>query len=317
MTLTIVIPVWNRADKIQACLRSIRGADDRPDWDIILVDDGSSDGSVAAIHATLAELHLNHRATVIEQANAGPGAARNTAVAASSATWFVCLDSDDIWLPWTLPTLLTVLDTNPQTDAGFMSHQDWDSAAALPDISKAELETRLYKGFFKGYMDRGFGVTVSTHNFLCRRSVFNDVGGFQTGLRVFEDSDFFLRLPLDCTILAIRQPLMMIHLDTAGSLTKSHAAVLDGLQFLRHAEARGEYPGGAGGVAERRIFLARVAQYVITNAWHNRDYAVSYGMFLRSFRELATNRCRLGILRYHRRILKDLVRTTIGAFSRS
>ncbi|MEL6610234.1 MAG: glycosyltransferase family A protein [Pseudomonadota bacterium] len=317
LTLSIIIPVWNRAASIGACLSSIKGAEDRDDWEIVLVDDGSTDDSVAQIHASLQTLGLTARATVLEQENAGPGAARNTAIEVAKGDWIVCLDSDDLWLPWTLETLLEFLEEHPETDVAFLRQMDHPQDAPVPTLSREPLQSQGFTGFLEGYMSNQFGVTVSTHNLLCRRSTFHAAGGFQTDLRVFEDSDFFLRLPPEAHIRTVRAPMLVVyHLDTPDSLTKSHEGVMKGLTFMRQAHARGEYPGGQNRIAIRRIFLARVAQFAITNAWQNRQYATSYILFLKSVWELANNRCRLFILRYHQRILKDAFSSVKGAFSR-
>jgi glycosyltransferase involved in cell wall biosynthesis len=307
-TISIIVPVWNREHLIVEALASIKGPDTL-DWEIVVVDDGSTDGSVEAIRAAFDTFGLQDRARLIEQDNAGPGAARNTAAANARGTWLVCLDSDDFWLPWTVSALLDVLRTNPEAEAGFFSNRNWNPVTPFPDIAgmtpPVSLESQQYDGFFEGHADPEFGVTVSTHNFFCRRSLFAEIGGFQTELRVFEDSDFFLRLPLNCKLLVIRAPLMVIHRNTAESLTANQGDVMDGLAFLHRAEALGEYPGGVGKVRARRIFLARVAQFAITNAWHYGEYAISYSHFLRNAVYLARNRCRLFILRYHKMIASD------------
>lgn len=93
-TISIIIPVYNVAPYIQNCLHSISHFDS---IELILVDDGSTDDSVAQIQAFFkANTHLTH--TLIRQPNQGPGAARNTGIAAATGDYLLFLDGDDFLL---------------------------------------------------------------------------------------------------------------------------------------------------------------------------------------------------------------------------
>jgi glycosyltransferase involved in cell wall biosynthesis len=97
---SVVIPVYNRAGLIGRALRSCLDQD-FTDFEIIAVDDGSTDGSVAAIRAV-----VDPRLTLIEHGcNRGVGPARNSGMAAAMGEWIVCLDSDDELLLGALRTM--------------------------------------------------------------------------------------------------------------------------------------------------------------------------------------------------------------------
>jgi len=97
---SIVIPVYNRAALIGRALRSCL-EQDFIDFEIIVVDDGSTDGSVAAIRAV-----ADPRVTLIEhERNRGVGPARNSGMSRASGEWIVCLDSDDELLPGALRSM--------------------------------------------------------------------------------------------------------------------------------------------------------------------------------------------------------------------
>lgn len=95
--ISIVIPVYNVEDYLRECVDSVLGQT-FPDWDLMLVDDGSTDGSGAICEAYAEE---NPRVHVLHQANSGQSAARNLGIewtlANSDSKWLFFLDSDD-WI---------------------------------------------------------------------------------------------------------------------------------------------------------------------------------------------------------------------------
>ena len=100
--VSVVIPVYNVAEYLRACVDSVLHQS-CPPAEIILVDDGSDDESGAICDAYAA---ADRRVIVIHQANHGLGHARNTGMHAASGTYLIFLDSDDYWRPDTLQTLL-------------------------------------------------------------------------------------------------------------------------------------------------------------------------------------------------------------------
>jgi glycosyltransferase involved in cell wall biosynthesis len=88
MSVAVVIPVYNGASSIRKTLDSVLGQT-RPADEIIVVDDGSSDGT--------SEIVREYPARLIQQANGGPSAARNHGVAEASSEWIAFLDADDSW----------------------------------------------------------------------------------------------------------------------------------------------------------------------------------------------------------------------------
>lgn len=92
-TFSIIIPVYNTEKELERCVRSVTCQTYR-DFELILVDDGSRDGSGAICDALAAE---DERIKVIHQKNAGSSEARNTGVRASAGEYLLFLDSDDMW----------------------------------------------------------------------------------------------------------------------------------------------------------------------------------------------------------------------------
>src|SRR5690554_5962516 len=94
MNLAILIPVHNAAATIERTIQSLAHVSDRAGTQVIIVDDGSTDDSAAIAERALDQQGFAAR-QILRQDNAGAGAARNTALANTSAAWVLFLDADD------------------------------------------------------------------------------------------------------------------------------------------------------------------------------------------------------------------------------
>ncbi|MBL8014469.1 MAG: glycosyltransferase family 2 protein [Candidatus Omnitrophica bacterium] len=93
--VSVVIPAYNRADKIEASIRSVQ-AQTYPHWEIIVSDDGSKDNTVDVVRKLMKE--DNRIRIVTREKNAGAQSARNSGVREAAGEWIAFLDSDDQWL---------------------------------------------------------------------------------------------------------------------------------------------------------------------------------------------------------------------------
>ena len=107
--VSVITPAFNAAGRLRDCVASIR-SQSFGNWEHLVVDDGSTD----ATWALAQELHSQDaRLRTIQQANAGPGAARNAAMKAASGRYFAFLDADDRATPHRLATQVAFLDEHP------------------------------------------------------------------------------------------------------------------------------------------------------------------------------------------------------------
>src|SRR5437867_2754121 len=102
MLFSVVIPAFNRREFLPLTLESV-GQQRFADYEVIVVDDGSTDGTVEHLR------WLGSRARVLTQANRGPGPARNRGVAEARGEYVAFLDSDDVWFPWTLSIFASLI----------------------------------------------------------------------------------------------------------------------------------------------------------------------------------------------------------------
>lgn len=108
MRFSVIVPVYNVADWLPKCMASLL-AQRCQDWELILVDDGSTDGKCPALCDEYAAAHPE-RIRTIHQANGGLGAARNTGLEAARGDYLLFVDSDDTVAPDTLSRLSEEID---------------------------------------------------------------------------------------------------------------------------------------------------------------------------------------------------------------
>lgn len=119
LRVSVIVPLYNKIAWVERTLRSI-AAQTFGDFEVIVVDDGSTDGSPAVVEA-----FPDARFRLITQANAGPGAARNRGIAEARAGLVAFLDADDAWRPEYLEASIGILDQNPgvcSATCGFLEH---------------------------------------------------------------------------------------------------------------------------------------------------------------------------------------------------
>ena len=184
----VIIPAYNAASFLAAALESVI-AQTFTDWQIVLVDDGSTDHSAQIISQF--KLRLTDKLQWITQANAGLPAARNVAIRASSSEFIALLDADDLWLPNRLEASLRSFESRP--DVG-LSYGLNDQINIDGEVTRTfERRERYPEGKVAGEIyRRTMDLPCPTVTFR-RRSV-EDVGFFDESLRATEDRDLWLRI---------------------------------------------------------------------------------------------------------------------------
>lgn len=277
---SIVIPTYNRAQMLIGCLQSLipalaAGAE------VIVVDDGSTDGSPEAVARLSATLPPASAAAlrVIVQPNAGPGAARNTGVAASGRDWIVFVDSDDLWLPWSAAALSdALLAAQDEVAIFFMARgfaSDSPPTEFPADWPEQPQHLSRHPGFFA--MRSEMKSLIGAGYFAIRRDTIAGMGGFLPKVLGGEDMDLFYRLEEAGPVMAIQAPVIVAaREDNADSLTKSMKAVAQGLGLLLSRQRAGHYRSTAA-----RTALADALQFWL-QALCNEGYGrAAYGLLLR------------------------------------
>lgn len=247
MLFSVIIPTFNRCDLLRRTLASVNGQCFK-DYEVIVVDDGSADGTLEMLKAEYPQVR------VLTQANAGPGAARNLGVRAAQGKYTAFLDSDDLWFPWTLETYAEVAVKT--SSPAFITGKPFRFCAEseLPRAAEGHANT-LY---FKDYLDSGdewrwWGVS----SFAIRTDEFRRCGGFAEENMNGEDADLALKLGIAPGFVQITAPVTFGYRQHNANLTGHPAKSLAGLWHKVRTEKSGGYPGGSTRSHERWRILTR------------------------------------------------------------
>lgn len=190
--VSVVVPVYNCRPYLASCLESAL-AQTYPALEVIVVDDGSTDGSAELLAA------FAGRIRVVAQRNAGAAAARNLGASHARGSFLAFLDSDDTWDPEKTAAQVALLQRHPRAVATYCDHRTIDAAGQLTGYSEA-LDAPRSSGRIVEDLLHGVRIKSPTLVML-RRQVFEDVGGFDPTLRYAEDHDLFIRLALAGPVL--------------------------------------------------------------------------------------------------------------------
>ncbi|HYM70040.1 MAG TPA: glycosyltransferase [bacterium] len=172
--VSVVIPVFNCEAYLAEAVESVRGQA-YPDLELIIVDDGSTDGT-----ARIAEGLANDSLRYVYQDNGGPSRARNHGLTLARGDLIGFVDADDLWPPGRLHSQMRVLDHDPSVDVVLGRTQ------LVRQVAGAGRDARLED------CSPPF-VLLSPTAALFRRRAFERVGFFDEALRYGEDTDWFMR----------------------------------------------------------------------------------------------------------------------------
>ncbi|MGV8930536.1 MAG: glycosyltransferase family 2 protein [Luteimonas sp.] len=183
--VSAIIPTFNRRELLLRAIDSVLAQTRHVD-EIVVIDDGSSDGTAAALQARYGE-----RVRYAWQPNAGVSAARNHGMSIARGRYFALLDSDDEWLP----------DKTQRQFDWLQAHPDYGMVVCdvqLVDSEHRNLEIYRRRDIVRedGWALRWVLVNpaLAPASMMMRREVYEDIGGFDESLRTAEDIDYHLRI---------------------------------------------------------------------------------------------------------------------------
>lgn len=242
--VSAIIPAYNRADLLPATLGCLL-AQTSPPYEIIVVDDGSTDATAAVVAS------FGERVRYLRIENSGAPVARNVGAAAARGDWFWFCDSDDLWRPQYLERCRRLATAAPYPrmvfgDFSLVRDDVWEPAGKF-DTAPA--------GFWEGIETQAAGTDavftqplygevlrfqpIFHSTLMVARSLFEEIGGYdpQFARTGSEDFEFTLRCAASAPIGAVREPLVGIRRHR-GNFSGNHLrALLGEVKILRHARA--------------------------------------------------------------------------------
>jgi glycosyltransferase involved in cell wall biosynthesis len=288
MTVSVVIPTYNRAHTVVDAVRSVLNQRFR-DLELIVVDDGSTDDTAARLGAV-----SDARLRVIMGRHAGVSAARNLGVSKASGTLVSFLDSDDLWHPDKLAVEVEFLERHPEVHAVFTDLEKRHGDQVFPSFMRetAVFSRRLAHACYPD------GLVVEARDMrLClleevpikpsaltlRRSAFDAAGGFDETWSSSEDWEFLLRLAREHRFGYVDRPLAVLTIspDSLHILDQSRGESAMIRLLVRERAALGDDVEALAAV--HRGLVSRIKHF----AWHHVDAGSrrrASAVFFRGFR---------------------------------
>lgn len=215
--VSVIIPTYQHAHFVGQAIQSVL-AQTYKDYEIIVVDDGSSDNT----SEVLAE--FGDQVTVIYQENRGLSAARNTGIRASKGEYVAFLDADDVWMPAKLEKQVPLFERNKRVGLICSDILFFDESG---DRSSTAFETnRPQSGMIHSVIFILSFMPMPT--VMVRRSCFDDVGYFDETLTSCEDHDMWLRISKKWAVDFVNEPLAKYR-DSANQMHNNPARMLSNL----------------------------------------------------------------------------------------
>jgi glycosyltransferase involved in cell wall biosynthesis len=221
--VTVVIPCFNAAASLAGTIESVL-AQSEERFELLVIDDGSTDDS-ANVVAGFAS--VDPRIWMYRQPNAGVSAARNVGATLARAPIVAFLDADDRWHPDTLRAHLEAFGGSPNLGISFArcrivnDNGRWSGQVTRPKLQGLTTADLL-----------ATNPTATCSNLVVRKAVFEQVGGFRTGMQHAEDQEWLFRAVAGGAAIRGIDSLLVDYRCSAGGLSSQLDAMLCGWEAM-------------------------------------------------------------------------------------
>ncbi|MEP7216132.1 MAG: glycosyltransferase family A protein [Anaerolineaceae bacterium] len=283
----VILPAYNGSRVIRKALESALGQE--ASLRVIVVDDGSTDDSAAIARS------YGSRVTVITQANRGVSGARNTGLAAATASYIALLDQDDIWQPGKIARQVALMEAHPDVglvfadmtlfgiDGTIVEDGFLNATPPYAALNREPLGNEAY------LLPESLAQAVVRFNFispsttLIRRQALDDVGGFDENFRLCDDADCFIRLLHRWRGISIHDRLVLSLAWEGCASRKWDQLILERIRIGEKSAARPElFPPGTAAYFLKERPLAHYRLGI--GALHAGDTRTARSYFVKSLR---------------------------------
>jgi glycosyltransferase involved in cell wall biosynthesis len=231
--VSVIMPAYNADRFVRSALLSVM-AQSYQDYEVIVVDDGSTDDTKASALAVAGPIRY------MFQSNQGPAAARNSGIHAARGEFICFLDADDLWLTDKLSTQVQFMDSNPDVGLVFADEEEFDergvhsrSLLARSPFHKELLPGSLIRDGFRKLLEENF---IPTSTVLIRRTCLDAVVElFDPTLRTAEDRDLWSRIAVRFPIAVISRVLARKRMVPSSVSSNVESTMRSRIQWLQKA----------------------------------------------------------------------------------
>jgi glycosyltransferase involved in cell wall biosynthesis len=253
--VSVITPVFNCAHLVEQTILSVLKQQFQ-EWEMILVDDGSSDNTQEVIEQYTKE---DSRMKFFQQPHAGASAARNTGIKNAKNDWLLFLDADDWIREDFFEKMISELETNPFID---VVHCGWTRISKNGIMAKENYGSEQTDMFPLLAHYCPFAI----HSCIARKKIVEDVGGFDTSFKTCGDWDLWQRVARTGARFQMIKETLAYYRTTSNSLSSDgNKFCINGLQVISNAYAfdgrvsspKPEYKNGlkADDLAERKYYF--------------------------------------------------------------
>ena len=228
--VSIIIPVYNAEKFLSETIESVI-AQTYTDWEIIAVDDGSTDRSREILRKYEQRLPLKIR--VITQKNSGVSIARNNAIAIAKGEYIAFLDHDDLWLPDKLEKQVELLDSNKELGLVYSDSYVIGEKGNLTRRKTLFESVKPFRG--NAFNELFYDNFIPLLTAIIRKEVLNKVGMFDPKYKIAEEYDLFLKIAEYYPVDFVEQPLAKYRIhDKSVSRNSGVAPVSENFQIVEY-----------------------------------------------------------------------------------
>ena len=270
---SVIIPLYNRRSLVTEAIDSVL-AQEYQDFELIVVDDGSTDGGPDVVAG------YGERVKLLRQENQGPGAARNLGLKHASGDYVAFLDSDDRWFPWTLKVYR---DLAARPIPPSMVHGKVWPFAGLEDLSAARESVPVVREFPDYLTAARGGIFIGAGVIIVRRDVMEAAGGFNRNQVNAEDHDLAMRIGGAGRFVEVSDPPLVAVRSHGAKLSSDAVKMHAGIRHMIAEELAGRYPGGEARRNDRRQVVARHARPVAVALLASGHGPMAWDLYRRTF----------------------------------
>jgi len=271
--VSVIVPAYNAAVYLPFAIDSVL-AQTYSDWEVVIVDDGSTDHTRAVVDSYRPK--LQDRLHYIHQPNRGLPAARNTGIRAAHGEFIALLDADDVWLPHRLERGVAAMDADPSAGLVHARVVRINAQGTVTGELKVEPE----------YMSGGIARHVYTRRahivcptVLFRRSCLQTAGWFDESMQATEDRDLWFRIALRYKVAYINEVLAYYRLSPSSMTSNLDRMLQAQLYFVAK-----HYKSGAATGFDQVRALGNVYREMGDSLFRGGAVTKSIGSYFRAVR---------------------------------
>ena len=258
--VSVIIPLYNKAPYVRKAVESVL-AQSYEDWELVVVNDGSTDGSDMIVSE-----YIDERVRIVSQDNQSVSAARNKGVELAKAELIAFLDADDWWDERFLEEMIAFTEAYP--NAGLWACNYW-----YVKRGKTRVAVKQESGYFdyaESYL-RNEAMPVWTGAVVLPKKSFEQAGGFNPIIRMAEDFDLWIRIALTRRMAFLDKPLAYYNQDIDLSQRALGTLCSPEFHFVFNADYLSSKNGWDSQVqaAIDKVKITCLRQYYVSHKYHS------------------------------------------------